>query len=160
MDMSRIAQDIGQILNQELLCLEKLDELLGKEHQAIKTSEAEYLQQILQQKQPYIIQLHQLDQKRTQTLTCNGLSPDKDTMHQVIAHAHSPDLGNTWEKLKAAIRKLKLSNEVNGRLIHMRKNTNDSILKILLGTRHSSAETYGSNGRAGMYTKTGLSAVV
>ncbi len=159
MDLVTASAEISQIISQELICLEKVIELIEQENSAIKASKSTELHEILVQKQPYLSQLQQLDQQRSHILTCHGLTPSPESFKMLMEEINDEQLSATWEQVQAQIRQCKSSNEVNGRLIHMRKNTNESILKILLGNRHASTQTYSSSGATGSYAKTGLSAV-
>jgi len=160
MDVCEIAPEIEQLVSQELVCLSKLDELLSKEHLAIKNSNHDSLKQHLALKEPYIAQLQQLEQQRNHVMICHGLAPTVDAFNDLLKRIDSPELDARWELVKTQLEECKLHNEVNGRLINMRRNTNESILKILLGNRHISNNTYGANGLKGATVRTGLSFAV
>lgn len=160
MDTSNIINEIEQIIQQELNCLQQLEQLMSLEHEAIKQSKAEDLANLLEQKNPLIIHLQELDKKRNHALTCNSMTPTTKAFNELIEKSGSEALQENWARLKEQLSHCKKNNELNGRLIHMRKNNNESILKILLGKRHISSGTYSAAGRTGIYSKSGLSAVV
>ncbi len=160
MDTTNILDEIEQIIKQELKCLHQLDELMLLEHEAIKLSKAEDLKNLLAQKNPLIIHLQELDKKRNQVLTCNSITPTVKVFNELIDNSNSESLQTNWKQLREKLSQCKNSNELNGRLIHMRKNNNESILKILLGNRQMSSGTYSATGKTGIYSRSGLSAVV
>jgi len=160
MDIVKITDEIESIVNQELDCIEKLLPLFSEEYNAIKTSNTEKLNVTIESKKPLIMHLQVLDQKRSHVLTCNGITPTQKAFNELIGRVNSASLNEAWSNLRAKLAECKKSNELNGRLIHMRKNNNDSILKILLGNRQATNETYSSAGKTGLYSRTGLSAVV
>ncbi|MBF0264502.1 MAG: flagellar protein FlgN [Gammaproteobacteria bacterium] len=160
MDVTEIAPEIEQLVSQELVCLSKLDELLSKEHLAIKNSNQESLQQHLLLKEPYITHLQQLEQQRNHVMICHGLAPTVEAFTDLLLAINSPELDARWDLVKQQLEEVKLHNEVNGRLINMRRNTNENILKILLGNRHVSNNTYSATGRKDTSVRTGLSFAV
>ena len=160
MDTTNIINEVEQIIQQELNCLLQLDKLMALEYEAIKHSRADDLSRLLEQKNPLIIHLQELDKKRNHVLICNSMTPTLKVFNELIENSSSELLKNNWKELKEQLSQCKNNNELNGRLIHMRKNNNESILKILLGNRHVSSETYSSSGRTGVYSRSGLSAVV
>ncbi len=160
METIEINQKIAQIIQQELNCLEQLDKLMALEHEALKYSRAEDLTQLLSQKPTLILHLQELDKQRKQVLTTNDMMPTEKVFNELIAGSDSKELQSIWKLLKEKLRGCKNSNELNGRLIHMKKNNNEAVLRILLGNRQETTQTYGSNGRTGIYSKAGLSAVV
>ncbi|MFK5985827.1 MAG: flagellar protein FlgN [Pseudomonadota bacterium] len=160
MDTNNILNELNQIIIQELNCLQKLDELMSLEHEAIKQSKAEELGSLIEQKKPLIIYLQELDKKRNQVLICNSITPTLKVFNKLINESDSEPLQNNWQQLKKQLAQCKSNNELNGRLIHMRKSNNENILKILLGNRHMSSDTYSATGKTGVYSRSGLSAVV
>jgi flagellar biosynthesis/type III secretory pathway chaperone len=160
MDTVNIINEIEQIIQQELNCLQQLDKLMALEHVAIKLSKADDLSQLLEQKNPLIIHLQELDKKRNHVLICNSMTPTLKAFNELIEKSNCEPLQTNWKLLKDKLSHCKNANELNGRLIHMRKNNNESILKILLGKRHVSSGTYSATGRTDIYSKSGLSAVV
>ena len=93
-------------------------------------------------------------------MTCHDLSPTKEAFKKLLEHLGDLELIKAWEKLRSLMKSCKLHNEVNGRLLNIRRHSNETILKLLLGNRHMGGETYSAAGRTGSYTRTGLSAVV
>jgi flagellar biosynthesis/type III secretory pathway chaperone len=160
MNIIEVTQKVEQIIKQELNCLFQLDKLMTSEHEAIKFSNAEELTQLLSQKPPLILHLQELDKQRKQILTTNSMMPTEKVFNELVDNSESESLKASWVLLKEKLIECKNSNELNGRLIHMKKNNNDSVLRILLGNRQVVSQTYGSNGRTGIYSKSGLSAVV
>lgn len=160
MDIVKITHEIEAIINQELDCINRLLPIFSDEHEAIKTSQSEKMNTAIEAKKPLIMQLQVLDQKRSHVLTCNGITPTQKAFNDLIDRANSESLNKVWGLLKTKLAECKKSNELNGRLIHMRKNNNDAILKILLGNRQSNSETYSAAGKTGLYSRSGLSAVV
>ncbi len=160
MDTTNIINEIEQIIQQELSCLQQLEQLMAQEHEAIKYSRADDLSSLLEKKNPLIIHLQELDKKRNHVLICNNMTPTLKAFNALIEKSASESLQNSWNQLKEQLSHCKNDNELNGRLIHMRKNNNESILKILLGQRQVSSETYSASGRTGVYSKSALSAVV
>jgi len=160
MDIKKISQEIEAIINQELDCINKLLPLFSEEHDAIKSSDTDKLNASLEAKKPLIMQLQVLDQQRSHVLTCNGITPTQKAFNELIGRVNSDSLNQSWSSLRSKLGECKKSNELNGRLIHMRKNNNDGILKILLGNRQTSSETYSAAGKTGLYSRSGLSAVV
>jgi len=114
----------------------------------------------LEQKSPLIIHLQELDKKRNHVLICNSMTPTLKAFNELIEKSNSESLQANWKKLREKLSHCKNNNELNGRLIHMKKNNNESILRILLGKRQATTGTYSAAGRTGVYSKSGLSAVV
>jgi len=160
MDIVKVCTEVEAVVNQELECINKLLPIFKEEHDAIKLSNTDKLHQTIEAKKPLIMQLQVLDQQRGHVLTCNGITPTQKAFNQIIGEVNSASLNAAWTTLKVKLAECKKSNELNGRLIHMRKNNNDGILKILLGNRQTSSETYSSAGKTGLYSRSGLSAVV
>jgi len=160
MDTTNIITEIEQVIQQELNCLLQLDKLMSLEHEAIKHSKSDELTQLLAQKNPLIIHLQELDKKRNHILICNSITPTLKAFNQLIEHSESESLQANWIKLKEQLSLCKNNNELNGRLIHMKKNNNESVLRILLGNRQATTGTYSASGATGIYSKSGLSAVV
>ena len=158
-DQQSIERETEQLIRQELACIDQLNQLIEQESQAISRADTDCLHQILQQKQPLIIHLQQLDKQRQEIMTCQGVAPSAENFEQLIDNATNSRLPSMWLELKAALKQCKRNNEVNGKMIFMKKNNIERLLRVLLGNWQTQGQTYNPAGTANSYSKSGLCAV-
>ncbi len=156
---TQLYEALQQIITQQIQYLQQIQPLMQEEREAISQADVDSLNQILEKKQPLIIHLQQLDKQREQLLICEGMQPDAETFRQLIAQSDNTSLKQQWQQLLELLKRCKHENEVNGRLIFMKKHNVDALLKVLLGNWQTTSQTYSAMGQTESSSRSGICAV-
>lgn len=111
-------------------------ELLDHELEALTEADLPRLQSLLNQKQPLLAQLAQHATQRSQLLTAQQLSPDREglaTLAKRDAEAGAP-LMETGDQLAALIEQCQAANQRNGRLIKANQVSTSQMVRLLRGS--------------------------
>ncbi len=148
---------LSDILEQELLCLEQLIQLLKTENAAIAERKTTLLDSLLDKKLMMLSKLEQQDKQRQiffeqQT----GVLYNSFDFSRFIHQHPSQTIQSSWLAVKTKLPECKEQNELNGRMIAVRKNNTEQLLQILSGQPVNNTQTYSHLGQARANKKTTL----
>lgn len=112
---------------------------LNLEKHALDNEQLEKLNTLATKKQQLIDLLQDLDQQRAKV--CGN-----ENFNQYVSNSDDAPLITQWELTRSAIADCQKQNEINGRLILKRSQTNLDILTILTGRNQQQDETYNARG--------------
>jgi flagella synthesis protein FlgN len=142
-------QKLSSILQSEINQSAQLAQLLRQEREALRAADAELIQHISQEKQPYIVQLEQLGRQREQLLKAAGFPGGKSGLEAFIAN-HEPDESGMIEQLLQKLRTIakvcRDFNQINGGIVNVNRQHMNRALSILRG-RDPDTSAYGPGGQ-------------
>lgn len=148
---------LAKILEQEHLCLEQVIQLLKTENTAIIERDIESMGHLLDKKLPLLSKIEQLDQQRQQYFEQqSGLSYQHSAFTHFIEQYSSQATHAMWHTIKEKLSECKTQNELNGRIISIKKDNTEQILQILLGHPAHSTPTYSHLGQTKMQKQSAL----
>lgn len=150
-------QKLVEILTEEHQCLVQVTELLKKEHDAIISHDTEQMGHLLDNKLPLLSQLNQLDKQRQQYFQdLTGFPYHDSNFSRYIQEQSSEPVQALWQLVTTQLPECKTQNEINGRIISIKKNNTDQILQILTGQSNNNPQTYSHLGQTSQQKKMAL----
>ena len=153
------AQELYNILHQELQCLQQVIAVLETENTAILEHEIKAIDHLLDKKLILLSKLDQLDKQRQQLFAQQtGISYSHYDFSHYISQYPDENIHSCWQAIKHLLPECKKQNELNGRMIAIRKENTEQILQILVGRPVNTPQTYSHSGqtqqqkRAALYT--------
>lgn len=150
-------QQITQILQAEVECVNDLLLSLESEYDALAEQHADALEEVVRDKQIKIQRLEAVTRQREQLLNSfdDTVAVEKQSQseHQVIQN--NKQLADLWEKLVVIAEKCREKNRVNGSIVETASRQSRHALDILRGitpNSSSNSETYDNSGRTTSFT--------
>lgn len=143
------AQQLAQLLGEQLEVGQRLLEILREEKKAIAGSSPEELNRCGARKQAQLTRFGQLEQDRRLLCQVAGLGPDRQAMEQMIEElpaASAATIGAQWEQLKETIVLCRNANETNGLITQYKQRQVLQLLSVLRGNGTGNGVVYGANG--------------
>lgn len=145
------------ILQQENTCLSQVLKLLNQENDAILSRETSIMGSLLDKKTHLLSKLEQLDKQRQSFFEhTSGKAYNKQEFSHFIKQQVSQALISIWQEVKQQLSECKKQNEINGRVISIRKENTEQILQILLGRPKSAPPTYSHLGQTQLQKRSAL----
>lgn len=145
------------ILQQENSCLNQVLELLTQESKAILSRDTTKMGSLLDKKTHLLSKLEQLDKQRQNFFEkTSGKTYNKQEFAHFIKQQLSQTLVAIWKEVKNQLSECKKQNEINGRVISIRKENTEQILQILLGRPGSTPQTYSHLGQTQLQKRSAL----
>ena len=145
------------ILVQQELCLSQVIELLKTENTAILEHDVESMNILLDKKLMQLSKLDQLDKQRQSFFEKHtGISYSHSSFSVFIKQHPSQDIQDIWQTIKCKLPECKKQNELNGKMINIRKDNTDKILQILLGRPKNTPPTYSHLGQTNLQKRSAL----
>ena len=150
-------QELAAVLEQENLCLSRVVHLLKTENDAIAVRDTETMGTLLDKKIPLLSNLEQLEKQRQNYFEKkNHLAYSSRHFTQYIEQQSSELISTLWNQIKQQLSQCKKQNELNGRMITIRKDNTEQILQILLGRPMNNAQTYSHLGQTHLQKRSAL----
>ena len=92
-----LLQQLSRLLSAEYACAQSLLEVLQKEHQILKSPDADALKRISEEKQQGVIRMHQHARQREQLL--NRLEEGKSGMARLLESEPESGAARLWRQL-------------------------------------------------------------
>ncbi len=161
-DQTTLDEVLYHTLEQEQLCIEQVISLLRVEQKAIIERDIKTIDHLLDKKLPLLSKLEQLDKQRQSFFEKQTGLPYNNTAFSLFIEQHSSTIiRDIWFDVKAQLPECKKQNDVNGRLIAVKKNNTEQILQILLGRPVNTASpTYSHLGQTNLQKRNALYASV
>lgn len=171
MSVTKIENIIHSVLQQEFDCLEHVITLLYTENSAIMKRDVVSMGHLLDKKLPLLSRLEQLDQQRqdlfSQVISQISILDDTKTdntrkytqaeFDQYLEQDSTQENQQLWQKIKDQLPECKKQNEINGRMIAIKKDNTEQLLQILLGQpSQASAATYSQLGQTKLQKRSAL----
>ncbi len=149
---------LDKILKQELACLEQAIILLQSESTAIIERDVDTMGHVLDKKLPLLSQLEQLDQQRQAFFVQHSdqTSYQHSAFTQYIKQQALESSRQTWYTIKQRLPECKQQNDLNGRIIQIKKDNTENILQILLGRPVNNTPTYSHLGQTNLQKRSAL----
>ena len=148
---------LSTILEQEQLCLDQVIQLLKTESMAIVERDINSMDHLLDKKLPLLSKLEQLDIQRQHFYEQQtGFSYHNTAFSHFIEQQCSESVRTLWQAVKEKLPECKSQNELNGRIINIKKNNTEQILQILLGRPANNSPTYSHLGQTNMQKRSAL----
>jgi flagellar biosynthesis/type III secretory pathway chaperone len=148
---------LTHILEQQQHCLEQIIQLLKAENAAILERNIKLIDNYLDKKLMLLSQLEQLDKQRQNYFEQQtGISYSHSNFAHFIKQHPSDAVQNVWQLIKVMLPECKTQNEVNGKMISIRKENTDQVLQILLGRPQNSTPTYSHLGQTNLQKRNAL----
>lgn len=148
---------LSTILEQEQLCLDQVIQLLKTENMAIVERDINSMDHLLDKKLPLLSKLEQLDIQRQHFYEQQtGFSYHNTAFSHFIEQQCSESVQTLWQAVKEKLPECKTQNELNGRIINIKKNNTEQILQILLGRPANNSPTYSHLGQTNMQKRSAL----
>ena len=152
-----IEKELTSILQQEQQCLEQIIQILTTENSAILERETTSLDSLLDKKLILLSQLEQLEKQRQNFFEQQtGISYKHSDFSHFIKQHPSQDIQDLWQMIKVKLPECKKQNELNGRMINIRKENTEQILQILLGRPQNTPQTYSHLGQTSLQKRSAL----
>ena len=124
-----------ELLEQDINTSRQLLEVLEQEFAALNERKLEQLQQLLDKKQPLLMQLNQNAGTRSTIMRKQGVSADRQGFEQLAAQsAVGEQLRHNHSTLNDLIERCQSANMRNGRLIRANQTSVNSALNIIRGS--------------------------
>ncbi len=150
-------QNLSAILEQEQLYLEQVIQLLETENTAIAERKIEQIDSLLDKKLMLLSKLEQQDKQRQNYFEQQtGIAYNHFDFSHYISQHPSQRIQNSWLAVKTKLPECQELNELNGRMIAIRKKNTEQILQILSGQPANNSQTYSHLGQAHSKNKTAL----
>lgn len=148
---------LSTILQQENTCLAQVLELLTQESDAILNRDTIAMGSLLDKKTHLLSKLDQLDKQRQSFFEqSSGKIYSKQNFSLFIKHQPSATLTSIWDEIKLQLSQCKKQNEINGRVISIRKENTEQILQVLLGRPADNPQTYSHLGKNQLQKRSAL----
>ncbi|MBC3880150.1 flagellar protein FlgN [Undibacterium sp. LX40W] len=149
------AQNIANIVAQEVELMSALVQLLKKEEEVLVDNTPDKLETIVLEKNTLLTQIIALEKNRNSSLSQSGLSPDAEGMNLLFSQlSTSSDVQNNWERLLNLSSAAKENNRTNGILINRHMVRNQTTLNILQ-QNDQTASVYGADGQSRVNSNSG-----
>lgn len=136
-----------ELLETDINNSQQLFELLEQEFAALNERKLETLQQLLDKKQPLLIQLNNNAGQRSSILTKQGYSADSQGFLQLAStSALQEQLQQAHARLNELIESCQNANMRNGRLIRANQTSVNAALKIIRGGDQNETSLYDKSG--------------
>ena len=117
-----------------ILLINRLQELLENEQQALADNNAETIQELLPIKLSLLSQLEQNASERSEILIKEGFEPNEAGVLNYLDSSNDKEaLTSNWTKLQSALKLCKESNAANGKIIHRSKQQTSTLLNLMRG---------------------------
>lgn len=136
-------QQLSRLLSAEYAAARSLLEILQKEHQVLKSSDADALMAISEEKQQGVIQMHQCARQREQLV--NRLPEGNSGITRLFGTEPGSEAARLWRQLGEIGSKLQQQNQINGGIVALSQRHTRQALDILSG-RSGNREIYSSRG--------------
>lgn len=139
---------LSGILEQEQQCLEQIIQLLITESTAIVERNTILLDSLLDKKIMLLSKLEQQDKQRQLFFEQQTDMPyNHSDFSHFISQYPSESIKSIWHSVKTQLPECKKQNELNGRMINIRKENTEQILQILIGRPLNPTQTYSHLGQ-------------
>jgi flagella synthesis protein FlgN len=141
-------QQLSSILQSELHLSTQLSQLLQQEREALRNADLNLIQQLIQQKQPHVVQLEQLGRQREQLVKAAGFPGGKAGLEAFIANhseAEAQHLSSLLAKLRKVAQSCREFNQINGGIVNVNRQYLGRAISILRG-RDPETSSYGPGG--------------
>lgn len=145
---TNVVQQLNATLQSELSHSTRLAQLLQQEREALKSADLDQINQLLQQKQPLIMQLEQLGRQRDGLLKSVGFPAGKSGLEAFIANQGEQDsarLNRLLAQLRDTALQCREHNQINGGIVNVNRQYLVRALSILRG-REPETAAYGPGG--------------
>ncbi len=150
-------ENLTHILEQEQQCLEQVIHLLITENTAILERKIETIDNLLDKKLILLSKLEQLDKQRQLFFEQQtGFSYNHTDFSHFIEQQPKQSIQDIWKSITVKLPECKKQNELNGRMITIRKENTDQILQILLGRPQNTPQTYSHLGQTSLQKRSAL----
>ncbi|MCK5647728.1 MAG: flagellar protein FlgN, partial [Gammaproteobacteria bacterium] len=137
--------------------LEQVIQLLKIENTAILERDIKSIDSLLDKKLMFLSKLEQLDKQRQHFFEQQtGMSYNHPDFSHFIKQHPSQSIQNSWQAVKVKLPECKKQNELNGRMINIRKENSEQILQILLGHPLNNTQTYSHSGQTSLQKRSAL----
>ncbi|MCW8931224.1 MAG: flagellar protein FlgN [Gammaproteobacteria bacterium] len=148
---------LAEILEQEEQCLEQVIQLLKTENTAIVERDIQVIDHLLDKKLMLLSKLEQLDKQRQHIFEqLSGISYSNNNFSHFMKQHPSQEIQQIWQQVKAKLPECKQQNEINGRMINIRKDNTDQVLQILSGRPQNNPQTYSNLGQTSLQKRNAL----
>ena len=141
-------QALREILENELEAVDQLTGLLEIERSLLEDNKHQSLDELLTKKNALLLNLNQLEQKRSQYVIAQGFDGSPEQFPEFLLKS---DSGKTLiplvERLKEKLEDCFQKNRVNGGIAELSAYCIDHSLSILRGTSGQDSATYGPGGQ-------------
>ncbi len=144
------AQQLSQLLEQQIQHVSKLLEYIGLERLSMENREIDQIPELLDEKNNIIEKIESVDQTYKSILTESSCSPDRKGMEIFIKrfdHADQFGLRAQWDKLYALIGECRKQNQVNGGVVELSRVRLDQLIGLLRGAVPQSNNGYSPSGK-------------
>lgn len=141
-----------ELLEQDINISQQLLQMLEQEFAALNERQLEQLQQLLDKKQPLLIQLNQNAGMRSTIMRKHGVSADRQGFEQLAGQsAIGEQLQHSHNTLNDLIERCQNANMRNGRLIRANQTSVNSALNVIRGGNNEPSlyDKSGSTGHQG-----------
>jgi len=153
-----VEKALSDVLTQEKDCLEQLNSLLAIENKMIAERNIKEMDHLLDQKLPLLSKLEQQDKQRQQIFAQHtGLSYEHTAFSVFIEQYPAQTIQQLWHSIKKLLTECKKQNELNGRIITVKKDNTEKLLQILLGKpANQTSSTYSNLGQTNLQKRSAL----
>ncbi len=147
----RIAQQINNLLHQQIQGAELLEQILKNESDSLVKRSYDDIQKLNQKKNDQSAALEELSQKQRQLLEENGFRYSSEGMKEFVSNlalASAAQLQKKQQQLKILLEGCQRLNMVNGNIIAANKHTTETALAILRGQSAPDSLIYSAGGQA------------
>ncbi len=140
--------DLQSLLGSELDAAKGFLSLLKEEESALVAGDVDRLSAIVNEKYAHLQQISRLTQERLHQL------PPSDAIAWLENH---PEASKLWQELIRVSEEIRLTNEINGKMIDVRLRSTQQALNMLNSLVNQTTNLYGPDGQASVGIQTGLS---
>jgi len=135
-----------QLIASEIAAVQRFVALLKKEHAALRDSQFDVLEKLMEEKGNLIDELSRIGQERHQSLLLLGVAENREGVEQWLRTQQNPKLTEAWQVLQQLAREAKTLNELNGQCITLLSRNNRQRLETITG-QHARGTFYGPDGQ-------------
>lgn len=145
----KIAQQLLQTMEQDLVLATRLNQLLREERTYLEQRQFPAYQKVVKEKTQLLLELDQTDNERKDLMASMGFSADRQgfmAFMDFVPASWKDKFRHTWEGLSATMNTCARLNKVNGKILAHSHNTMERLMQVIRGTQHQTA-VYQADGR-------------
>ncbi len=148
-----ITHQLDALIHQGIELLQRLQELLDAELEAMQSRDLERLQQSNRDKQECLLAIDRNIRERNGLFSQAGVGHDRVAVIDFMARLPAPEgprLNDGWQRLEAALEQVKVLNQRNEQVLLRSKQSADQLLALLQGHAQGNS-IYDQKGDKGRY---------
>lgn len=148
--MNPFAEELKQLLKQDIVDLESLKILLDQEKITLTTRNTDKINQLAQHKSQTVSQLETRAKMKAKLMASSGLELRPGQVEVKLSTLNDPELMALWKESRDQLSSCQEQNAVNGNIISQSRQRVNKLMMIIRG-QNKTQHLYGQQGKAQTY---------